>query len=113
MGAKPGNFDDSAQIPAGEFLVFRPLHRKEATGPHPAAISRSHTAPAEACGELSRRPAAILSRSQIFEQSLPYPSVMVRNVEKAKVWQVLSEWGLGEALRGAIIPHSFFQSNTL
>ena len=76
MVAEAGNSADSAQIPAGEFLVFRPLHRKEATGPRPVAISRSHTEPAEACEELSRRPSAILSRFQTFEQSLLYSLFM-------------------------------------
>ena len=76
MVADAGNSADWTQIPAGEFLAFRPPQNKEATGPHPAAISLLHRVPAEAYEALSRRPSAIHSKSQIFEQSLPYPFVM-------------------------------------
>ena len=41
-----------------------------------------HTEPAEAYEALSRRPSAILSRSQTFEQSLPYSFVMECRAEE-------------------------------
>ena len=33
---------------------------------------------------------------------------MVRSAEETRIWQELSEGGLGKAIWGAIIPHSFF-----
>jgi len=108
MGIGARTSSVSAQTPSEDSQASNPPQKREATGPHPVATSQSHTVLAAVCVVLSRRPSAILSGSQIVEQLLPCPSVVVRSVDEARIWQTLSKLVLGEVIWGAIIPLSFF-----